>query len=90
MVSKPVARATAVFVNPLFSQKITQKWSRTILKPILSNYTLNAFKMAYNFIHTIFIMSAVCLQFAKFITIKEIRPFFKSARQVDSKNAKIF
>ena len=89
-VSRPMGRATAVFVNPLFSQKIAQKWSRTILKPILSNYTLNAFKMAYNFSYTIFIISAVCLQFAKFIAIKKIRPFFKLARQVDSKNAKIF
>ena len=85
-----MGRATAVFVNPLFSQKIAQKWIRTTLKPILSNYTLIAFKMAYNFSCAIFIMSAVCLQFAKFIAIKNIRPFFKSARQADSKNAKTF
>ena len=46
--------------------------------------------MAYNFSCAIFIMSAVCLQFAKFIAIKNIRPFFKSARQADLKNAKTF
>ena len=35
-------------------------------------------------------MSAVCLQFPLFIAMKKIRPFFKSARQADSENAKIF
>ena len=46
--------------------------------------------MAYNFSCAIFIMSAVCLQFAKFIAMKKIRPFFKSSRQADSQDAKIF
>ena len=35
-------------------------------------------------------MPAVCLQFPKFIAMKKIRTFFKSARQADWENAKIF
>ena len=34
--------------------------------------------------------SAVCLQFPKFMAVKKIRPFFKSAHQADSENVKIF
>ena len=40
--------------------------------------------------YEVFIMSAVCLQFPKFIAIKKSRPFFKSAHQVNSENAKNF
>ena len=32
--------------------------------------------------------SAVCLQFPKFMAVKKIRPFFKSAHQADSENVK--
>ena len=85
-----MGRATAVFVNPLFSEKIALKWRKSIFKPVLSLFTLKTSKSIFHLIYAVFVMSAVCLQFSRFIAIKKIRPFFKSARQADSEYAKKF
>ena len=85
-----MGQATAVFVNPLFSEKIALKWRKSIFKPVLSFYTLKTSKSSFHLVYDVFVTSAVCLQFPKFIAIRKIRPFFKSARQADSENAKNF
>ena len=46
--------------------------------------------MTQHFIFDISVLSAVCLQYPKFIAMKKIRPFFKSAHWADSENAQIF
>ena len=58
--------------------------------PFLCNYTYNPTKLTKNHDNGISDVSAVCLQFPNFIAINKIRPYFKSARQADSKYAKIF